>query len=137
MDISYNHTQYTDPLLHPWRLRLSLEIPICISSRASQTGKLRKKSGFLCVLVKPLGVRPGESKPQRLENFYISQETTSTIDCGVLKVSNDYNGEQLSLGLVMPQELKTLILLFDVLRNLNSHFLRVSWRWPGSCRKGN
>lgn len=84
--------------------------------------------------MKPLGSdRPRESKPQRLENFYISQETTSTIDCGVLKISNDYKGEQLSLGLAVPQELKTLILLFDVLRNLNSHFLRVSWHWPGSC----
>lgn len=50
---------------------------------------------------------------------------------GVLKMSSDYKREELDLLLL--QELKTLKLLIDVLRFLNSHFLKVSWHWPGSC----
>lgn len=105
MDISHNHTQYTDP---PSCTPRDSGFPWKSPSAFHQTGKLRKKkpkqTGFLYISVKPLGNGgPKEGKPQRLWNFYISQETTSTIDRGVLKISNDYKGEQLSLGLAAPQ----------------------------------
>lgn len=135
MDISHNHTQYTDPPPAPLETQAFPGNPHLHFIKLGNLEKTKnKKTGFLYISVKPLGNGgPKEGKPQRLWNFYISQETTSTIDRGVLKISNDYKGEQLSLGLAVPQELKTLIRLFDVLRDLNSHFLRVSWHWPGSC----
>lgn len=62
---------------------------------------------------------------EKLGSFYISQETTATVDPGVLKSA--VIKKQSSLGWVgLPQEMKTLILLFDIMRALNPHFLRVS-----------
>lgn len=50
MDISHNHTQYTDIHIHPYRHTFSPVIPICIASRASKTGKLTKKNGLSMLL---------------------------------------------------------------------------------------